>query len=603
MNSINKKLISQSLIITLIGVVAFNLVSISNIPYPNFINSILILTLLYSLIYRIKKSIKESEYYKEKLNTLFNRSEEGILVINQEETILKINQKLLTILGYEKEEIIGKKIENILTPIIENDQKTESLNLKNTTTFSGKTFIYLLQKKNNKTITVELHIWKFDYLENKSYIFFVNDISEKIKHEKEITLHQKNLKKQSEQLKLLNHNLESRVKSRTKELKDALNNLEESNSKLNHEIAENKILLTKLNSSTKMYEAIAESFPNGIICVLDSNFHYIYAQGHELKLHGFTDEQIIGKPFKIIGDEKICEEIKTILKNTFKGDKVSFEYKTTDDSAYYLVTAVPLQSKINETNQILVVTQNITTLKIAEKETLKLLEKERELNEMKSRFVSTASHEFRTPLGAILSSASLISMYNNIGDETKRNKHIERIVGSVSNLTEILNDFLSLGKIEEGKVTNQPVEFDVIDFCEDTIEEIGITTKPYQEIKVNYRMTNSLVNLDKQLLRNILLNLLTNAIKYSSVKSVITFDVIKQNGELIFSVKDQGIGIPKEDQKNLFETFFRASNVENIKGTGMGLHIVKKYLDIMDGKIEFESAINKGSCFTVKFNC
>jgi signal transduction histidine kinase len=116
-------------------------------------------------------------------------------------------------------------------------------------------------------------------------------------------------------------------------------------------------------------------------------------------------------------------------------------------------------------------------------------------------------------------------------------------------------------------------------------------------------MTNSLVNLDKQLLRNILLNLLTNAIKYSSVKSVITFEVIKQNGELIFSVKDQGIGIPKEDQKNLFETFFRASNVENIKGTGMGLHIVKKYLDIMDGKIEFESAINKGSCFTVKFNC
>ena len=115
-------------------------------------------------------------------------------------------------------------------------------------------------------------------------------------------------------------------------------------------------------------------------------------------------------------------------------------------------------------------------------------------------------------------------------------------------------------------------------------------------------MADSRVSLDKQLLRNILLNLLSNAIKYSTEGTTIYLDVVKQDGKISFTVKDQGIGIPQAHQKHLFETFSRASNVENIKGTGMGLHIVKKYLDIMNGCIEYDSALNQGSCFTVKFN-
>lgn len=229
-----------------------------------------------------------------------------------------------------------------------------------------------------------------------------------------------------------------------------------------------------------------------------------------------------------------------------------------------------------------------------------MLEREKELNEIKSRFVSMASHEFRTPLSAILSSASLVESYTIADDAEKRKKHIERIKSSVKNLTDILNNFLSLDKLEQGKVEIHYELFDLKEFIIDTVEDIKNLQKPGQEITIYYDGLSQ-TNQDKKILRNILLNLLTNAIKYSREGDSVEIAVMAIKDKVQMTVKDRGIGIPLEDQKNLFGKFYRAKNAENIQGTGLGLNIVRRYMDILNGKIEFTSEPEKGTAFTITF--
>jgi two-component system sensor kinase FixL len=227
------------------------------------------------------------------------------------------------------------------------------------------------------------------------------------------------------------------------------------------------------------------------------------------------------------------------------------------------------------------------------------LKKEMELNELKSRFVTMASHEFRTPLSAILSSASLISKYNDPKDEEKRIKHINRIKSSVVNLTGILNDFLSLSRLEEGKEMVSPVAFDIKELSDDAMEEIDPVLKEKQIVEYNHYGETSLLTLDKNILKNILINLLSNASKYSAEGKKIGFTTSIIGNSLDIVIKDEGIGIPDEDKTHLFSRFFRAQNTQNIQGTGLGLNIVKKYVDLLNGKINFISQLNTGTTFTI----
>lgn len=229
----------------------------------------------------------------------------------------------------------------------------------------------------------------------------------------------------------------------------------------------------------------------------------------------------------------------------------------------------------------------------------KAYEREKELNHLKSRFVSMASHEFRTPLSTILSSAELIEAYNESGQDKQRGKHIVRIRSAVNNLTSILNDFLSLSKLEEGKVLSQPVEFIFNDFCIDLLEDILPILKPGQKIVSPTDNLQTVLFLDHKLLKNILLNLFSNAIKYSEEDKSIYFQFDVDEKWLYFSIRDEGIGIPSEEQEHLFTRFFRAHNVENIQGTGLGLTIVKRYLELMEGSIHFESQLGVGTIFKI----
>ena len=258
-----------------------------------------------------------------------------------------------------------------------------------------------------------------------------------------------------------------------------------------------------------------------------------------------------------------------------------------------------LENKVDLRTQEL--TDTLTKLEKSRDELTTALSKEKELSDLKSRFVSMASHEFRTPLSTILSSVSLISKYTQSEDQDKRDKHIQRIHSAVSNLTDILNEFLSLGKIEEGKIQVHFSSFNLKEQLKLIVNEIANILKPGQEINYEH-LGEAQVNLDLSLLRNILINLISNASKFSPENSVIEINSIVSDKSISLTIKDQGIGIPEEDQRHLFERFFRAKNVTNIQGTGLGLHIVSRYVELMNGSISVESVLEEGSTITIHFN-
>ena len=240
-------------------------------------------------------------------------------------------------------------------------------------------------------------------------------------------------------------------------------------------------------------------------------------------------------------------------------------------------------------------------LRKSEAELLNALKKEKQLNELKSRFVSMASHEFRTPLSTVLSSADLAEAYTG-GEESqqaKRSRHLQRIKTAVGTLTSILNDFLSLSKLEEDKVQSQAVTFTLKHFCDEVVDEMHGLMKPGQTIIQEHENCEAEVCLDKQILKNIIYNLVSNACKYSDAGKPIVCRLRVDEMMLHVEVEDQGIGIPEEDQPHMFERFYRANNVENIQGTGLGLNIVKRYLDLLGGDISFTSKPSQGTVFRI----
>ncbi len=258
---------------------------------------------------------------------------------------------------------------------------------------------------------------------------------------------------------------------------------------------------------------------------------------------------------------------------------------------------VELEAKVEE--RTIILKEALQRLEQSQDELNEALDKEKQLNEIKSRFVSMASHEFRTPLSTVLSSASLLSKYTTTEEQDKRNRHIEKIKGSVKQLNDLLEDFLSLGKLDEGKVGTNFLEFNLHELVQDTIDEMKGLVKKDQQIIYSYS-GNEIVVSDKKLVMNVLINLISNAIKFSDETKVIDVNSKVTDNIAIISVMDGGLGISEEDRTHLFTSFFRGKNAINIQGTGLGLHIVKRYLDLLGGTIEVDSELDKGTTVTFK---
>ena len=488
---------------------------------------------------------------------LFETIAEGLLIVDTTGKIVLANPQACEMFQCDKETIIGNKVEQLIPmPSREKHVKLREDYQKNPHKRQmGKNLNLKAVKKDGSTFDVEISLNHFKSDGNTYVAAVLTDITERVI--------------QQNQIKELNESLEQKVEERTKQVIE----------------------------SQKMYSAIARNFPNGTINVFDKDLKYLFVEGLELQELGVSKEKLIGTSYLDKISQEIRPTIEKELTEVFKGESKIFELE--HQGQVYKINAVPLPSGDSFNSKILVVEENITAQKMVEQQREEALQKERQLNELKSRFVSMASHEFRTPLSTVLSSVSLIEKYIEKTELEKTEKHIKRVKNAVASLTEILNDFLSVEKLESDKYDVNTVAFDYKEFVEDIVEEMKTIMKTDQEIELVINAANSIINSDPKILKNILYNLISNAIKYSEEGKTITFKNDIVNDGLKIEVIDEGIGIPKEDQEELFGRFFRAKNVTNIKGTGLGLNIVKKYVEMLNGDINFESELNKGTTFSI----
>lgn len=409
------------------------------------------------------------------------------------------------------------------------------------------------------------------------------------------------LKKNKSELEKHAQKLEEKVMDRTKEVMATIEKLVASNLSLEDQIQETLEAEKSALASKSLSSAIAKNFPNGFIIVFNADFEMLLIEGEAIIQLGIDkmdfEDTTLDDITMFSEDEK--NKLKQDILKTIAGKHLSFELEYKNN--YFTVNTTPLQDENSFVSKALFVYNNITAQKKIETNVKIALKKEQELNELKSRFVSMASHEFRTPLSAIQTSAILISKQNEIGQEEKREKYVAQIKKNVKQLVVILNDFLSLSKLEEGKVIANKEPFDFVQFCKTLIKEVSMTKKIGRNIILLTPEKPLLLNLDSKLARPILMNLLSNAIKYSPKNTEITIKIEESEQFVSLEVQDEGIGIPEEEQDQLFDRFFRAKNAQNIQGTGLGLNIVKQYVDLMDGSISFKSKTNEGTTFLVKW--
>lgn len=409
-----------------------------------------------------------------------------------------------------------------------------------------------------------------------------------------------NLQNKQENLEIYSKHLEEKVQERTQELMATVKKLVKTNLNLEEQLLITDRAKKEALASKILIIQIAKYFPKGLILVVDKNLNIQFVEGEALDKLGMREK--IYEGLNIDGVDHFSQQRKVIIKEniskTLSGHHLSFELKFKKN--YFSVNTTPLFDENGEVISALHVYNDISSQKQMEFGFQNALKKEKELNDLKSRFISMASHEFRTPLSAILTSAILIGKRNNEIGHPKIEKYVDQIERNVNNLVVILNDFLSLSKLEEGQVEANPHQFDIISFCEALIAETTIGLKKKQTVKMSSTIKTLTVNLDSKLLRHILINLLTNASKYSPEGSKIDLKISNASEKVSIQVCDQGIGIPEDEQKFLFQRFFRAKNTAGIEGTGLGLNIAKNYTQLLNGQIGMTSQLNNGTTFWIE---
>lgn len=388
------------------------------------------------------------------------------------------------------------------------------------------------------------------------------------------------------------------------------------------------------------FQAIFQEAAIGII-VTNSRFEILLSNKFADQLFGYEEDELLGENISLLipnhlkdrhhghlenlGHEKpisrpmgIGLDLKAKRKDgSLFPIEISLSHFKASDSMHYIafVSDVTLKRKvemelilknqqINQLNETLeqevaartqALQNTLDKLEVNAKELAQSLEKEKVLGDLKTRFVSMASHEFRTPLTSILGSATLIEKYSKAEDQPKREQHINRIKSSVSHLTEILEEFLSVGKLEDGKLEIHPADFSMREFIEDILTDFSTYNQPIRfELAEDFTCFQ-----DASILRKVIFNGLSNALKFSQKEVLI--QVKRNDSNVEMCISDQGIGISAEDQKHLFERFFRGGNATVIQGTGLGLHLVDRYMRLLGGKVEISSELNKGTELRLQF--
>lgn len=368
------------------------------------------------------------------------------------------------------------------------------------------------------------------------------------------------------------------------------------------DISERVKAVQELKQTRHLFFQLLENYPDGSISIVDRNLNFVYTGGELHKILHSDIRKLPGREMFPRFPAPLRKVVATMLESVFAYNTYisDFQLPLKIKDGIYCMDAFPLFDESGVVQNAGVVIKNISKLKKAEEELRHALKEEQSLSELKSRFVSLASHEFRTRLSTILSSAYLIEQYTTTDGQEAREKHLQRILVSVKTLTDILNEFLDLGKIEEGKVSATYSYFDIERMMRNTLDEIRPNLPAEQEI-IYQHAGGQTVMLDQVLLKAIVLNLVSNAGKFSKHDDKILVTTVAESSRFQLIVKDKGIGISKADQKHLTNRFFRGTNAAGIQGTGLGLHIVSKYTEMMNGAMAWESQPDAGTTFTVTF--
>jgi len=529
---------------------------------------------------------------------LFNYASIGILVTSASGEIQMANKYIEHQFGYEENELVGQKVETLI-PRRYSERHVHHRERYASDPHSrpmGLGMELSGLKKDGTEFPVEVSLGHYTIEGENFALAFINDITQRKETEQaivQLNAHlEEKVKEGTQSLALTVEQLSAQIKET--ERKD--NELERVNTFLNNiwNHAGAMIMVCDKNGLIQFLNPAAEkALGYNAEDIVSSHTLDLFHDAEELEVRAGMLSAETGK--NIRPDFHVLATLTALGRS----NDLELHYVRQDGSTFYVsLDITPLRDSHGEVSSYLGIAIDISEKKVAEQELRTALEKEKELNELKSRFVSMASHEFRTPLSAVLSSAYLLSRYTSSDDQPQRDKHIQRIVASVSSLTEILNDFLSVGKIEEGNIHPHYGRYDLNKQINDVIQEVQHMLKKGQQIKFT---TDGppFVFLDPSMMKLIVTNLLSNAIKFSPEDTGIELNTDNSDKGLVLSVTDNGIGIPKEDQESLFRRFFRSSNVTNIQGTGLGLHIVKKYAELMDGDVVCESDLGKGTKFTV----
>jgi PAS domain S-box-containing protein len=350
--------------------------------------------------------------------------------------------------------------------------------------------------------------------------------------------------------------------------------------------------------------AIAAS-SNGIIIsdVTLPNAPIIYVNPAFERMTGYSAAEVIGQNYCFLQHADInqpqLKQLRTAMQTGQNCTVMLRNYREDGSLFWNQLNISPVYDVDRELTHYIGIQSDITERKQLEEELRLTLEKEKELSELKSRFITMISHEFRTPLSTILSSSELLEHYRHKWTQEKQLTHLHRIQTSVKRMTEILSDILFIGKAEAGILEYRPTSLDLVEYCCHLVEDLKLDLNHQHLISFTSQFTSIPCNMDEKLLGYILSNLLSNAIKYSPSHSTIQFTLSCQQERAVFAIQDQGIGIPPEDIPHLFESFHRAQNVGNILGTGLGLTIVKNCVDIHQGEISVTSQLGVGTTFTL----
>lgn len=506
---------------------------------------------------------KKAEENLRKLSHAVEQSQVSIVITNTDGVIDYVNPKFCEVTGYSFEEAIGQNPRILKS----GEWKPETYKglWNNITTGRNWTGIFHNRKKNGELFWESAHISPIKNEEGfvTHFIAVKEDITEKVKAEEELIRYREHL--------------EEMVEERT----------------------------AQVNSQNIFLRTLIDTIPNPIF-VKDIYGNYTDVNPAFEKLTGKSKDELLGANLDTVLDGRARELAIDTDEKLIKGETISIYEVEVKNAKGVMIPFIVYKAAFGYSESkpegIMGLLVDISERKQMEEKTILALNRERELNEMKTNFISMASHEFRTPLTTILASADLVELYHLKWPAEKILNHIKKIQDSVNYMTTLLDDVLTLSRADRGKLKFSPDNLNLRELCNEIIKEISYQAGPSHHLLYDCKLSKNNYVLDRKLLTQILNNLLSNAIKFSPEGGIVSLNILEKEEKIQFIVSDEGLGIDQNDLKNIFEPFFRGRNVADINGSGLGMNIVKNAIELHGGEIYIDSELNKGTkiIFTVK---